>query len=667
MKNRLFLIIATFGVLGSTITSCSWDDELRVATNDGDPKTPISFNVNVGSLPDPVVTTRSNNTLGGNVSSTRGYTTGSGNSGYTFSGGEYMTVAVTGKGVTSRPTSEVMKQYTVAAGSSGSNSLTYQKDANGTSATSGFDWLSTSETVSIRAWSDGKTTTPATPAVDPDNNTFTIETTQSGDVKELLYSPDTNYDYATYSSTLNIKLYHQLARIVVTATCDDTDFAVTAVNIGDDTDGHRIPITGKFSKPSTGNNYGSWSVESETAEPTHWKAIAAKQETSTTTNVYKYSAVVMPATYAKDFELLYLTADSKTYVYKLPAAVTLSPGKQYNFNILVKNSYITVTTDITDWTDVPSSDSFTYGDGLAATKTVKMNPLWYVANYNLDNTGAFDMTASTSQGYLFQWGTAMGLGFVAAPAGYDGYSLPTPQKTVSNGGATIYWHIPTLMEMYSIFPAYSIFSNYGDATLPSEIPEGSDGTELYDEPGCTFGYNNFTKYSNGRDNTNNTGVSYQSYWSTYTNNTWVRYAIRFLGTEFCSVWRYKFEDQNQASARLIVSSRLIDIIGPSDASSLTATMTSITSKAESYWENDLDNMAVQRTFYFCGYYSGNSVAAPGSDQKNRGFYWTATTREDMAGHSYCTHLRFVTGGRNHLGVFSHPQELGMSVRLFRDN
>jgi len=648
MKYRLFLIIATFGVLGSTITSCSWDDELRVATNDGDPKTPISFNVNVGSLPDPVVTTRSNNTLGGNASSTRGYTTGSSNSGYTFSGGEYMTVAVTGKGVTSRPTSEVMKQYTVAAGSSGSNSLTYQKDANGTSATSGFDWLSTSETVSIRAWSDGKTTTPATPAVDPDNNTFTIETTQSGDVKELLYSPDTNYDYATYSSTLNIKLYHQLARIVVTATCDDTDFAVTAVNIGDDTDGHRIPITGKFSKPSTGNNYGSWSVESETAESTHWKAIQAKQETSTTTNVYKYSAVVMPATYAKDFELLYLTADSKTYVYKLPAAVTLAPGKQYNFNILVKNSYITVTTNITDWTDVPSSDSFTYGDGLAILD-IKRNPLWYVAERNLNEDGtSFSTEDNTSQGYLWRWNSSNGifmtsLGITYNTTGYNGWYAVG--KTIEG----VAYHLPTQMEWLSIVPA----NNYTNSIFGSYPSAGAVVTEV----ACTFGYNNDTKY--GSNPATPTGTAYQSYWSSYTNNSNIRYAIRFLGTDYCSVWKYQFVDIGSTSARLIISSKLINTISAGDNDALVAMMNTITDAG--YDWSGLGT--VQRVFYACGYINQNNGPAPGTypnSAHNRGLYWSCTPNGSNAFglDFYTNNLDLITGG---LVVNA------FSVRLFRDN
>lgn len=618
--------------------------------------------------------------MGGNVSSTRGYTKGeANNSGYTFSGGEYMTVAVTGQGVTSRPTTEVMKQYTVAAGSSGGNSLTYQKDANGTSATSGFDWLSTNETVSIRAWSDGKTTTPATPVVDPDNNTFTIETTQSGDVKELLYSPDTDYDYATYSSTLNIKLYHQLARIVVTATCDDTDFAVTAVTIGDDNDGKRVPITGTFSKPtSTTNPYGSWSVASENAESTHWKAIQAKQETSTTTNVYKYSAVVMPATYAKDFELLYLTADSKTYIYKLPAAVTLSPGKQYNFNILVKNSYITVTTDITDWTDAVSGTHYTHGDGLAATKTVKMNPLWYVANYNLDNTGAFDMTASTSQGYLFQWPTAANLRFSANASGYDGYLLPSSPQTVSNGGTDISWHLPTYMEMCSIFPSGrygNLWGNYevDDGTgTKNNVPEGTDGTQLFDEPACTFGYSNSTKYSNGTDNTSNVGISYKSYWNSYSLNDYVRYAIRFIGTPYCSVWRYKGVGFNTTSGRLIVSARLIDIIAPSDASVLASTMASLLNQPESYWDDDESNFSVQRVFYLSGVSNASiqntntTAKAPGSDGGHRGFFWTATVSSES---DYCwfAHIRDVSGGQNFLHVVPHPQNYLFSVRLFRDN
>ena len=309
MKYRLFLIIATFAVLGSSISSCSLDDELRVAPNDGDPKTPISFNVNIGSLPDPVVTTRGNADVTGTT--------------YTFSSGDKVALAIRGVSGSSRPTnSDDLKLYTVAAGS-GTQSLTYA--SGGSNA---FDWLSTSEVISLRAWSIGNSTTTTT---DPDGQSISLSTSQNSDAdtQELLYSPATNYSYGS----INIPLYHQMARIVVNVTSTiTTGVSVTGVQIGH-TD-YKIPLSGKYAKPSSGN-YGSWDLTSVT--PTTG-VINAKEETSGSV----YSAVVIPAgtsTYAAGNKFIVIsTASSGTFCYTIPTGgFNFEPGKQYTFTITSLN------------------------------------------------------------------------------------------------------------------------------------------------------------------------------------------------------------------------------------------------------------------------------------------------------------------------------------------
>ena len=73
-------------------------------------------------------------TSGGNVSEmegTKGYTTSPATSGYTFQTGDLVSIGIKGDGSTSsRSTTEVIKQYTVAAGT-GTQALTYSKDAGG--------------------------------------------------------------------------------------------------------------------------------------------------------------------------------------------------------------------------------------------------------------------------------------------------------------------------------------------------------------------------------------------------------------------------------------------------------------------------------------------------------------------------------------------------------
>lgn len=301
--------------------------------------------------------------LGANVTEkTRGYSTSQATSGYTFSGGEYITVAVTGLGnssptaATSRSTSEEIKLYTVTAGSAGNNGLTYQKDDDGTSKTYQFDWLSSTETISLRAWSDGKTTSPSA-AVDPDGQTFTVETTQTGSVKELLYSPSNKYGCATNNGTINIPLYHQLARIVINVK-DEKDGAptISEITIGYNAEGHKIPTTAEFSKPTT-TNYGSWSNHADLS------TVAPKLETTASTGYdYTYSAVVIPGTtteYTAGLRLINITIGSKTYAYKITAGgITLQAGKQYNFNITIKETGLSVTTaTVSAWSDGAESNT----------------------------------------------------------------------------------------------------------------------------------------------------------------------------------------------------------------------------------------------------------------------------------------------------------------------
>ncbi len=285
------------------------------------------------------------NTSGGNVSAgTKGYTTTESASGYTFSGGEIITLAVTGKGVTSRPTTEERKLYTVASGAVGGNALTYSRDADGTSVTYPFDWLSTAETLTLRAWSDAKTTAPAA-AADPDGAAFSVETTQTGSVRELLYAPAADYTYAAAGGAIAVPLYHQLARIVVSVAMDDEDDPATAITIGHDSDGHRVPLTGTFTKPATpGSHYGTWSVATPAVQPTHWGVITPKTESAGT-----YSAVLIPATLAAGTKLIHFTVGGYDFAYTLPAATTLEPGKQYNYDITVKNLAVSFTVSVTPW------------------------------------------------------------------------------------------------------------------------------------------------------------------------------------------------------------------------------------------------------------------------------------------------------------------------------
>lgn len=610
MKYRLFLIIATSVVLGSINTSCSRDNE--PVASDGDQKAPISFNVNIGTLPTPTVTTR-------------GYTTNSSESGYTFNGDEYVAI-----GLTHPSGSEVIKQYLVGAGNSGGNSLTYKKEADGTTTGNTFDWLSTTETgVSIRAWSDGVSTTASTPVVDPDGHTFTVETTQSGNVKELLYSPAASHSYTT--SAINIPLYHQLSRIVVTIIRENTSNAISSVTIGHDSDGNRVPITGTFTKPGSGDNYGSWSVATETSQSTHWSVITPKEETTGSV----YSAVVIPTTYTADMRLFNITIGTQTFAYNVPTGgKTFEAGKQYNYTITVGNKGITVTSNITDWTDAVDGTNFTHGDGLAVLKNVKMSPLWYVATGNM--TGATTMGTGISSS-LFSWGDAMSYfssDGASKTAYYNGNKTITGQE-----GST--WHLPVLGEWWSIVPLEGL---YADGVTVLNL----DGPMTSAKP-VIFGYNAETK----------AGFTDYSYWKNISAKE--VHAIRFLGTDYCSAWKYKLFGSGTSTDPyyVVVSTILIDYVTIADASTwYTNNFASLTFSG---------NLAVERSFYPTGLKFGTD---PISQNYQFGYHWSATQSESNSDWIYVEGFGGISttyyGGRID-PTNADKNTLNYGVRLFRDN
>ena len=356
MKHRLFLIIATLAALSSTLTSCFWDDELVVAPNDGDPKTPISFNVNIGSLPDPEVTTRTDNTLARNVSGiTRGAAQTDGTA-YEFAANDLVKIGIKAPTSptypTSRSTTEEVKTYKVSS----TNSTTHKSELvyNGATATDRFQWLSKTEDVLLRAWSFGNTSTPTDPQSYVTAAPFVLTTNQSSGYNEVFYSPETTYSYTTNSGDIEIPLYHQLARVMITVTEDGGSTSEKTVTIGDGT--MKLPKTATFADPDPASDlYGTWTIKDATEAET----ITPFTETTN----QKYSAVLIPGTYAAGGNFINITIgtspNDETFHYNIPTGgITLLAGKQYNYNITIKNRAITFTVTVTDWTSDPRTIDF---------------------------------------------------------------------------------------------------------------------------------------------------------------------------------------------------------------------------------------------------------------------------------------------------------------------
>lgn len=333
MKYRLFLIIATSVILGG-MTSCSRDDESTVHP-DGGQRIPISFNACIGEEAAEV--------------STRGYTPNINGTGYIFSGQEKLSIGitgVTGTGSTGRSTTEEVKVYNIAAGDASNTTGSPRALSFEGNAIDAFVWMGKNETLSLRAWTYGDDSTPTT---DPLGNTFTIETNQNtgatADIKELLYSPPTNYNYATNNGSITIPLYHQLTRVIINIKSEQT---LSSVIIGDS----NLPTSATFGY--TSGNYGTWSDHS--GEGT----IIPKDEVTTDGYDKTYSAVLIPGTGADyndgSFVLKITTTDgvnTGNYLYAMPLLDnSFDPGMQYTFNISITRHLLSVTSiTITPWTE----------------------------------------------------------------------------------------------------------------------------------------------------------------------------------------------------------------------------------------------------------------------------------------------------------------------------
>ena len=117
-----------------------------------------------------------------------------------------------------------------------------------------------------------------------------------------------------------------------------------------------------------------------------------------------------------------------------------------------------------------------------------------------------------------------------------------------------------------------------------------------------------------------------SYWNAYSTGTDVRYAIRFLGTDHCSVWKYQVKDNGAFEGTtqyvLVVTAKIIDKLETTDAS-LEAKLNEYIAKDDDWWDYNNENAgAVQRKFYTLGFYHHSTPTV--RKDFNTGYYWSTT-------------------------------------------
>ena len=596
MKRMRYIHAVALTVLVALTAACT-SDERELANTDFNE--PINIAVGSGEITASAVT--------------RGHTsTTAHDGGYTFASTDKVKV-----GLKRGTAAEELKTYTISSTTTGALTTTNQ-----------FNWSGSGDAVTIRAYSYGYSSDPDDPEVDAPNIgrlEFTVEASQNDytDDLELLYAPAATFDYATYHSTgVTLNLYHQLSRVVINVKRDKTDDAydeigsstVPNVKIGDGT--QTFPHKAYLEVPVLPATQGTWYNpvdDDDQIEPKYWS-------TPTTGYEHTFSAVLIPGDYSNK-KLIYIKTASGEYYYT-PTSLTLLPGKQYTFNIGVRNQKIDVTTTISNWETVNSTPTYNIAPD------IRRNPLWYVAQYNLaQDKRSFVAAHSTASQYVFTYDDAQ----QANIAGY---------------------HVPSRDEQLSIIPSDNASAN-GTNIFGLSTTYTLAAPYEFSEIACNVGNNPITAST--------------SVFGRYADKDF--YAVRFINTPYASAWHYKWLT-SPCNGLLIESYLLYDVTTLDKAKDVlqnlasstifTGSLGSASANQTPEETTEKEKGFVQRFLPVCGAKSSSSGQAA-SHQGVNGYYWSSTS--DTKGYYW------LTGTYNNSWLQSNavvPAD-GYSVRLFKDN
>ncbi len=281
-------------------------------------------------------------------------------------------------------------------------------------------------------------------------------------------------------------------------------------------------------------------------------------------------------------------------------------------------------------------------------KDKRLNPLWYVAE---NNVKSYDCTTkvvtlesdptTAGSAQCYNWYDAMAY-FSKQGSSYDAYWA----GDITDGTTGFKYHLPCMKEWISVVGSY--VNMFDSSFLPS-------GGLISSAQTCIFGYNDATK----------AGIADWSYWSPYSeavSGHYIRYALRYLGTPYCSVWKY---DVNTNGHTVTITSRLIDYLEKNDAS-LNNKLTSYMNDASFWTSLNEDEGALKRIIYFVGWcWNGGNPKTGTADVylDTDAYYWstTETSEEDAC--------RLVASEKNNGNLrvdLPWHKVSGFSVRLFRN-
>ena len=267
-------------------------------------------------------------------------------------------------------------------------------------------------------------------------------------------------------------------------------------------------------------------------------------------------------------------------------------------------------------------------------RDVRKNPLWYVAEYNVnyDGSSTYSWATTPDEGYYFSWSDAM-KAFTTRRNASSATPVSISEYYGCSGCKFAGWHLPSQAEWWSISPG-------GDLTNIWTFDSEGTGTYKASNQTVVFGYNSETQE----------GIPEASYWKKISSNE--LHALRFIGSDYCSAWKYVWDVNNG----MTVYATLVDKIeNNSEAASswYTNRWNSV------YFGNNYSIGAVSRTFGKSGF-SGTGSGTTGGSLPNSVYHWTTTSQN--ANDAY---VLVFAAGFSYVDSANDRKAYGRRIRLFR--
>lgn len=258
---------------------------------------------------------------------------------------------------------------------------------------------------------------------------------------------------------------------------------------------------------------------------------------------------------------------------------------------------------------------------------IKMNPLYYISATNMTGTTTKTLATSTDAGTY-----------------YASSEVPAQGSSPVSG-----YHMPDVQEWLSIIPAWqnkAFITEYISGSLTNRTYTiGGNSNSWVDNYNTSRYLNDFVKVKFGYNSTTKAGIWESSYFR-YDRATEI-HAIRFLGTDYCSAWKYVWSGGN-----VTIYATLIGKVENNQTAAEAAY-----SKWSTYtFGDDATKGQVKREFIARGFQSDNTTYQSGKVVS----YWhyTGTSKRNVNGVNN-------NDSYNNIGV-NADGNTKFEIRLFRD-